>query len=105
MSRQKSLKKLRGRIKELSHLDIVEVKWVDATSHGGWSNSPVDEEPIECVTLGYLDRVDSKPRYGSYMVLRSSEGETGAKALISSIPSAYIREVRLISKGKVKRGS
>ena len=101
MSRQKIPKKIPGRLKELEHLDIVEVKWIDATSHGGWSTNKINEEPIEALTLGYLDRVETgDKRYGDYVVLRSSEAETGTKALISSIPTAYIREMRLVSKGK-----
>ena len=106
MPRQKTLKRLKGRLKELEHLDIVEVKWVDATSHGGWTTDKINEEPIEALTLGYLDRVDyGNKKYGDYIVLRSSEAETGTKALLSSIPLTYIREIRLVSKGKAKRGA
>ena len=105
MSRQKTLKRLKGRLKELEHLDIVEVKWVDAASHGGWSTNKINEEPIEALTLGYLDHVDyGDKKYGDYIVLRGSESETGARALISSIPLTCVVEVRLVSKGKVFRG-
>ena len=95
----------KGRLTELEHLDVVEVKWIDATSCSRWTRSSVDEEPIEAVTLGYLEGFRYDKKYGDFLVLKGSEAESGTKAMLSSIPVPNITEFRLISRGKKSSGS
>lgn len=106
MRKAKQPPKKKGRLKELEHLDVVEVKWIDATSTSRWTRDPASEEPIEAVTLGYLEGFRCDKKYGDFLVLKGSEEETGSKALISSIPVPNITEFRIISRGKkTKNGS
>lgn len=91
-------KKKAGRHPELKEKDIVEVKWVDATSSSSWCVD-LSECPIHCITLGYFERYDYSKELGDYIVLSGSYSELGHVSHLSSVPLPNIEEIRVVSKG------
>ena len=92
-------KRKAGRHPELKEKDIVEVKWVDATSSSKW-NTEVDECPVWCITLGYFEKFDYSKELGDYLVLSASWSEMTYVSHQSSIPVPNIEEIRVVSKGE-----
>ena len=105
MARQKTLKRLKGRLKELEHLDIIEVKWVDAASGIGWKDENSFCQTILCSSVGYFDGVYGDKAHGSQIHLYADKSlENKSYARTHGIPIENIKEIRLVSKGKVLRG-
>ncbi len=97
-SKSKPAPQLGKRFLELKDRDLVEIKWIDASAHGGWYLPGVDT-PVEVISLGYLSAIDSSPQYDEYISIYSSFTETGTRGNIQSIPLSCVREIRIISKG------
>ena len=92
-------KRKSGRFPELKEKDIVEVKWVDATSSSSWCVD-LSECPVHCITLGYFERYDYSKELGDYVVLSGSYSELGHVSHLSSVPLPNIEEIRVVSKGE-----
>lgn len=92
-------KRKAGRHPELKEKDIVEVKWVDATSSSKWYDE-LCERPILCITLGYFEKYVYSKELGDYLVLSGSYSEFGCVSNQSSIPVPNIEEIRVVSKGE-----
>lgn len=94
-------KKLKGRLKEAKHLDVVEVKWIDATSTSGWQPVKTYCQTLLCHSVGYFDGVydgeDGKPQLHIYGD-RGFDNKTIARC--HGVPIENIREFRIVSKGK-----
>ena len=96
---------MKGRLKELEHLDIVEVKWVDAASAAGWLTERAYCQTMLCSSVGYFDGVYGDKEHGDQIHLYADKSlENKDYARTHGIPIENIREIRLVSKGKVKRG-
>lgn len=88
-----------GRSPELREKDIVEVRWIDATSSSRWYDDII-ECPVHCITLGYFERYDYSKELGDYVVLSGSYSELGHVSHLSSIPLPNIEAIRVVSKGE-----
>lgn len=98
----KTLKAKPGRIEEAKHLDLIEVRWVDASSEAAWM-SPSEYSPLAtCVSVGYFDEVLADRNTGEKVL--SMFGDTTAKPKLNarhhSIPLHNVIEVRVVSKGE-----
>ena len=92
-------KRKSGRFPELKEKDIVEVRWIDATSSSRWYDD-ITECPVHCITLGYFERYDYSKELGDYIVLSGSHSELGHVSHLSSVPLPNIEEIRVVSKGE-----
>ncbi len=75
---------------------VVEVQWVDATSHTGWKSRAVEKlAPVECLTVGYKLHEDKM-----YMRIAQSLANNGDYADVIVIPRQWVRRVRRLRGAK-----
>lgn len=94
-------KKLSGRIKEAKHLDVVEVKWIDAASTNGWQSIKTYCQALLCYSVGYYDGV-YEGEGGHKQLHIYSDGDIRKRdiARCHAIPVENVKEFRIVSKGK-----
>ena len=100
MSRR-NLKKISGRIKETKHLDIVEIRWIDAASNPGWQSKKSYCQTAMCTSVGYYDGIHNHDGHGDQIHLYGDNGiDINNYGRCHGIPMECIREFRIVSKGK-----
>ncbi len=81
-------------------MPIVEVEWVDSTSHGSWSTPELYQDRIRgygllCRSAGYLFAKDRER-----VVVLQSQGLSGNICDAMQIPRSAVRSIRVIEKPK-----
>lgn len=97
----KTLKAKPGRIEQATHLDLIEVEWVDASSTASWMSQKSYSPLSMCYSVGYFDSVETHELTGK-KVLSMYGDFTEAPKLNGrhhSIPIQNIVSVRIVSKG------
>jgi hypothetical protein len=98
----KTLKAKTGRIEQAAHLDLIEFKWVDASSQAAWMSPNEYSALAVCISCGYFDEIIVDKITGEKVL--SVFGDTTERPKLNarhhSVPLKNVIEVRVVSKGE-----